>query len=263
MRPVLEVLLVMTSAGLLGGLAGHRSRRQVPSKKVDADQLAALSASETSRWDGELITDLVVGIVAALCVPIFLAVAQSELLKNISKVADDFDWDLLSLAAYCLIASFSSRAFMESLSGQVLHRTQAEQQRLKEGQQTLRDEVADLAEEKTAHASPIAASPAMPQDGGSQSASLLPPLSSQTPLEPSVSAKLSESDRNVINALNSEAYARRSLSGVAKSSGLTKPEAALALARLVDVGLVAHGQSSRTGSIMYQLTPRGRLAVVP
>src|SRR5262249_44520558 len=79
---------------------------------------------------------------------IFLLITQSKLLLEIPEHMDKQNlliWDLLYLLGYCLIAGFSSRAFMESVSANILRRTQeeqkklkAEQNQLKEGQQQLR-----------------------------------------------------------------------------------------------------------------------------
>ncbi|HEX4296366.1 MAG TPA: YEATS-associated helix-containing protein [Rhizomicrobium sp.] len=243
------IIPVMLVAGLFGGGAGHLSS---PAPQSGDDQ------PSKPTW----LADLVIGIVAALCVPIFLQITQSKLMDSLWTAAQSGrlpDLDLLYLGGFCLIAAFSSRTFLQSVSSQVIRETRqeqkvlrAEQEKLKAGQNELQDNVADLGE---------AVDPSDPQESNVVAA---PAAAQIAPAHlddlKNILASLSQPEKRVLSALANEKYARRSLTGTAKDAGLSRAETSLALEGLIDRDLAIMGRGKRTESLLYELTPKGRRA---
>jgi len=243
------IIAVMLFAGLFGGVAGHLCG-SVPQSGDDQ--------SSGPTW----LADLVIGIVAALCVPIFLQITQSKLMDSLWVAAQSSklpDLDLLYLGGFCLIAAFSSRTFLQSVSSQVIRETRqeqkalrAEQEKLKAGQNELQDNVADLGE---------AVDPSDPPQPA-MVASLMADRATPAHLDDlkNVLASLSEFEKRVLSALANEKYARRSLTGTAKDAGLSRADTSLALEKLIAHDLAVMTRGKRTESLLYELTPKGRRA---
>lgn len=96
---MLLILCIMVIAGLLGGLANY-----------------FMSGKDTGFLWRDLIKYVVLGIVAALTVPLFLNMISSNLLA----AARGRPIDLFVFAGFCLIFVLFSRRFLEGVSNRFL-----------------------------------------------------------------------------------------------------------------------------------------------
>lgn len=99
-------LVIMLLAGAAGGYAGYRAN-WVPAKPGEPD-----------HDQRDLVTDIVIGVVAALCIPVLLWFTGSKLLGTLLTTPAPADW--LVFAGLCLLAAYSSRTFLQTMSGQLL-----------------------------------------------------------------------------------------------------------------------------------------------
>lgn len=238
---------VILIAGIFGGAAGHLINQVKP---------PAGSGNSTPVVTPGWIADIVAGTVAALCVPAFLLLTQSKLMGWVWNDAQHGwlpDPDLLYLGGVCLVAAVSSRTFLQSVSSRLIQQTREEQQalrveqnNLKSGQEELKDNIADLGvavdQDEQPPMTPLARQNLVADSGDD-----LKPLL----------AELSDAEKQVVGALASDAYTRRSLSGIMKETGLQRSATEQALEKLINRGLVSRGTSRHTGSPLYQLVPNG------
>jgi hypothetical protein len=121
------LLLVIVLSGLAGGLASYLVRDQTDVSSTGAQQATTLLGA------------LLAGVVASFCVPLFLLLTQSKLLEGLlddaiktdQKGLLQYDLDLLYTAGFCLIAAYSARAFLQSISSKILHEVQEAKQESK------------------------------------------------------------------------------------------------------------------------------------
>ena len=104
------VILIMALAGAAGGIANWILNSGVEASRPDA----AGEADINPTIQLGIIGYIVVGVVASFTVPLFLSLAQSQLLTKAVQ-GNEFA-DKLVFAGFCIIAAFSSRAFMRSVS---------------------------------------------------------------------------------------------------------------------------------------------------
>jgi hypothetical protein len=107
------IIATIIVAGIVGGLAGHLANlfpEPTPPKSLGAQLSKAVEGS---------LVDILIGIIAALCVPAIISSTPSTLM---SKLVSDNKWadiNLLYLAGYCLIAAYSARTFLQSMLGKI------------------------------------------------------------------------------------------------------------------------------------------------
>jgi len=104
------ILTTMLGAGVLGGAINTILSRSLPPK------------------DGEpplpgLVAHIVLGVGAALIIPLFLSMISSGLVGDLAKGSEltpELFAKLLVLAGFCLLAAISSRAFLQSMTQRLL-----------------------------------------------------------------------------------------------------------------------------------------------
>lgn len=220
---------VMLASGVVGGIVNYF----LLDKSTD---------SQMPWWQC-----VVLGVAAAFIVPLFLNMISSGLVSDILGVpgqAGDAS-KLLVLAGFCLVAAISSRAFIDTVSKQVL--------------QDAREAKVDAAraQEDAAEARATLESVVEPDDAGEESES---ETEQEVPTGARTEIELSGDERAVIDVMANSSFAMRSLSGLSKQSGLDQGRVRIALASLVDRALVARGKS-RSGYPRWYLTTDGRIAV--
>ena len=118
MYKIWTIVLIIFGAGLLGGWAGYL-----------ADASSGLNAAPDERRHA-LKRYVVLGVVAAFSVPLFLSVLQSALMKDIFTVKPEGGGEsipfveFLIFAGFCLVAALSSRAFLDTLTKNVIRDVQ-------------------------------------------------------------------------------------------------------------------------------------------
>ena len=205
MTDLMCMLILMLFAGSLGGLANYLTT------EIEDDE------------QHPLLRRVVVGAIAALAVPVFLKTISSELISESMTLEDH-----LVFAGFCLLAGFSSKAFLTSMSKGLQDRLKSVEDR----QKSLESEVDPILEKETEPA----------QD--EQFDGLL--------------SDLSQHQKTVLNALANPNYTRRYLNGILAETALDIADVNHALNQLKDLQLVRHRNNKN--SELYWLTQKGRAA---
>lgn len=199
----LLVVIVMIGGGALGGVASYLSTK---------------ISKEESR---PLLKRIVLGIIAAFVVPLFLNMISSAI------ILDTAGWtDYLVFMGFCVVAGFSSKSFLSSISKRILDKVQI----IEEKHDELAEEVDPLLARVT---EPEAATELIMSE-----------------------FQLDDSDQKVLRALNNPKYIRRSVSGIEKATGFSDVEVVDHLSNLKKEGLV-NQRSGQKGDLFW-LTSLGR-----
>lgn len=232
---MLVVFLILV-AGLVGGWAAHLAiSAPVPAKPGDPPQPPPPS----------LLADIVIGVTAAFCVPVFLTLTQSKILTE-ALTAPKPNENFFYLVSFCLIAAFSSRAFLQRISAQVLQKVEqkqsaleVQQQKLGETQQKIADVALDATNRVCPGEKPRLLAAVAPTDASKEAADAL-----------------ADHEKDVIRALANNQYTRRSLTGLVDETNLSKPLVVTVLPRLKQLGFTAE-RTSHLGTSLYELTREG------
>lgn len=247
MSQIFVVVLIIIVGGLVGGAASYM-----------LDPISSGDATPALKRHG-LLRLLLLGLIAAACVPLFLSVLQSDLMTKIFEVAADGQpakpvpfGQLLILTGFCLIAAVFSRTFLDTVSQQVMRTAEQAQAAAIKATQT-----AAVAEAKATEAESIAQDVrtemvegnAPPIDATTLNAEMavLPDDTAVPPLTPE--------ERQALAVMTSTTY--RTATGVAGEIGRSRAEAAALLRSLGARGLVEPTTSTKTGSVRWRITPLG------
>jgi DNA-binding MarR family transcriptional regulator len=184
-----------------------------------------------------LFRSLVVGIAAALLMPLFLNMISSNL---IDLVREGNYFKLFELLGFGLIAAISSTAFIRTLSDRVLSEARQATKAAKEAK-------AEVAQVQNA-IEPIVAKetemePIIVKQAG-------PAITGQLQL-------LSDEQKKVLNSLATGQWTLRSQSGLAKELGLERRQVTDVLSSLSERGLVATRHTGE-GGVRWYSTEKGR-----
>lgn len=220
-----NIAIVMLAAGVLGGivnsfLADPADERPLP------------------WWK-----HIAVGVTASFMVPLFLNMISGDLIDKIRGVdGKPADYSkLFVLAGFCLVAAVSSRAFIRSLSERVLQQVKSANKKADEAKE-------DAAEAKAAVA-PLVEEES-PDDLSSLNASRAP--ITETAQE--------ENEAAVLKAMTTVSFSLRSISGIAKDTGIEKSVVNSTLTSLIGKGYVAQSLS-KSGQPRWYITHEGRAQI--
>lgn len=200
------VLFIIIVSGGLGGLANY------------------LTTDIENHEERPLFKRVVVGAIAAVVVPAFLNLISSSTISDVMSSTDYFVF-----AGFCLLAGFSSKAFLTSMSKGLVDRLKSVEER----QSTLESEVDPIVEKETE-------------------------LDDDEALEVK-SLNLSENDQIVLAALGNPKYTRRYLKGIVAETNLDTQQALLSLEKLKAMELVRH--KTNNNSELFWLTQKGRKTI--
>ena len=114
---ILDLLGIILLCGIIGGIGN--------TLRDDSNKKAYLK-------------NIVLGIIASLTVPLFLQLVSSEIVTQIIKNEPEHLSNYLVFAGFCIIASFSSLSFLNSISGRVLQNMKEEIKNLKTENETIK-----------------------------------------------------------------------------------------------------------------------------
>ncbi len=178
-----------------------------------------------------------VGIVAAFVVPLFLSMAQSDLIGNEAKI-DDLS-NIFVFVGFCIIAGFSARAFIQTISDRLL----AEVQQVREQQIETTDQMEELRDNVTERA------PVRNTDEGPEGV---------TEIDPEVRAVAEALSTDEVAALRASALmTMRTRTGIARDGEIANNRISSVLERLIDKGFLERTQSDRTGELRFRITATG------
>ena len=228
-------------AGLLGGWAGYL---------LDpASSGAANSASKAQA----LYRYLVLGVIAAACVPLFLTILQSDLVSKIfSPVKEDGREvvpysQFLVFTGFCLVAAISARSFLDTVSKQVMRDAQQATQTANQAQvQAIEaQKKAEVASELAVDALDGSTAPSHPA---------LTEAAQAIPADTAV-PKIAPEEGRALQAMMKKT--RRTAAGVAEELGISRARVAELLDELESKKLVEPTTSPNTGGQRWQITPLG------
>lgn len=252
MSQIFVVALIIIVTGLLGGGAGYL-----------LDPISSDDSAESLKRHG-LFRYLLLGVIAAACVPLFLSVLQSNLMTTIFTAPKTGETppdgvpfvQYLILIGFCLIASVFSRRFLDTVSQQVMRMAEEAQAAAVKATQ-----IAVVAEAKATEAEAIAqdvrtevVESNVPAVDATTLNAEMATVPDDTPVPP-----LTPEERQALAVMTSTTY--RTATGVAGEIGRSRSEAAALLRSLASKGLVEPTKSTKTGSVRWRITPLGIRAV--
>lgn len=183
---------------------------------------------------------LVIGVGASFTVPVFLNMISSNLISEIMGELSDAKVvaKLLVLAGFCLLAAISSRAFLRSLSERVLKEVKSARKEAKEA----REEAADA----KAAVSPLIEEEIAPVN-----------LASGSTFAESPAPEVTDQERRILKAMTMSHYSMRSLTGLAKDTGVAKAVVNATITTLMQKGLISEAKN-KEGQLRWYPTLLGR-----
>jgi DNA-binding MarR family transcriptional regulator len=243
---------IILGAGLVGGLGAY-----LAGPRADEPQQRA-----SLRW-----RHLLLGVIAAACVPLFLSLVQSAVVGEMFQASVGVDGrsatpayeSYLIFVGLCLIAAFSSRRFIDSISKQLLQRLDEVDETAKGAAAVAADarEVAHEAVEEVEAADERLGGPAAPETAVREEAVVAfdaPALETQ---EETVS--LTPVERKVLLAMTKRTM--RTLTGIAEDSGVPRNKISELIDDLADRNLAVPAASPRTGGPRWVITKKGVMAL--
>jgi DNA-binding MarR family transcriptional regulator len=186
---------------------------------------------------------IIIGVAASFMVPLFLNMISGDLIDKIcgvdGKTANYSK--LFVLAGFCLVASISSRTFILSLSERILQEVKSANRKANEAKE-------EAAEAKAAVAPLVEDEVADDMSALAESNEIIS------------SAEVAENEKAVLKSIVESPYTLRSISGIAKNSGLRKSVVNSTLSSLIGKGLVAQSIGS-SGRPLWYITPTGRAEI--
>ena len=212
MNSTLIASLIILASGALGGFLSYLMPRD--------------EEHQTLEWWKYI----VLGIGAAFVVPLLLNMISSDLLVDVvtpaSGTAEAND-KYFVLSGFCIVSAVSARTFLQTLSKGVLQQIRAVNEEVEEAR-----EVAAKARAQSLIATDFMDEP----DDEEQLVNTVP---------------LTKDEKKVINEMVTGKYAMRSVSGLAKSIGLTKEVVNESITSLTSKKLVEKGENSRSQERWY------------
>jgi hypothetical protein len=194
-----------------------------------------------------LIRSLLLGVIAALAVPLFLSLTKSALMGNIF-VAESvpakppaFE-DYLVFAGLCVPAAVSARRFISTVTERLLQRVDQVERTAVDAQRKAEQAKEEVLEGEEAD-DPNALPPPDIQAGAAAD------------FEIASSGGVADDERRVLQALSRRTY--RTRTGIAEDSGISKNRISELLEGLADRKLALPTTSPRTGGHRWIITKRG------
>jgi hypothetical protein len=234
MLMLLIVFSVMVASGAIGGLISFFISGTVEdtSRTVDYTPL--------SWW-----RHIVIGIGAALIIPLFLNSISAHLISDMEKDHSQ----IFVLIGFCLVAAITSRTFISTMSEKVFRELRANKREISavKGVAEQAETKAEEANEKASY-SQAAVSPLVEEDDVDQ-----PPFSAANLSNSAFT--LSEEQLKVLRALFSSKYTLRSISGISTETGLDRSNVNRIISELIKMGLA---DQPPTGQRKWFATKKGR-----
>lgn len=180
MGHIFQLAVIMIASGVIGGIASYYASDVRPEES------------------SPILKRIGLGVAAAFVVPLFLSMISSSILTNPEQTPTNY----LVFAGFCIVAAFSSKAFLTTVSKSILDRVQSVEQK----QQDLQSDVEPIIAKETEPEPEELASP--------------------------FAVELDADENVVLQALANPKYTRRYLKGVAAEANLTEAQVASVLSDL-------------------------------
>ena len=202
---MLAILLIMVAAGILGGMANY-----------------FLSERQRDSARREWLRHTVLGVVAALTVPLFLNMISSNLLEAARTRPVDF----FVFAGFCLIYVVASRRVVENVADKLLR------------------QVAQIKQPDSS----LSATRDEPLPGPESLPALKPELAKES---------LSYNDVEILRALAEESYVYGNLVGLTDKTGLARDLVSVRLTVLKNLGIIETRINDKN-VLHWYVSPRGK-----
>jgi YEATS-Like-Associating Three TM/Sugar-specific transcriptional regulator TrmB len=225
---ILIVLMIIAIGGAIGGFAAYLTApKDAEKKEGDTNSLG--------RY-------MLLGLMASGCVPLFLSLVQSDLVKGLFGTGRSLPFEkYLVFLGLCLIAAFSARTFLESVSRRVLR----DLENVKEKQENIAQQVQEAVEiADETRAKPI--------DATRQAAAVAQVDSADLP-------GTNELERRALGAMTKTTF--RTATGIAIDVGIPRSQIGEVLDSLADKGLIVLTQSPTTKGARWKIAPQGIAAL--
>jgi hypothetical protein len=236
---------------MVGGFAAWLSEREQRAIKLDG------AGEGRNSWIGCLVY-LVGALVSTFSVPLLLRLADSALMDHVLRPGSEGARasDVWVLAGFCLIAAFSSKAFIQSLSERVIELAESASRTANAAKEQAQEssEAVSQVEEVVEN---LSDTDDVPQAVPMVAAGSSPSGNEATP-EKVEAVWLSNAELEVLHAFINSAFSRRTMSNVSKDLDLPLALTRRLISGLVDKGMLDELISSKTGRHLYRLTLLGR-----
>ncbi len=217
---MLVILMIMIAAGILGGIANY-----------------FLSDRQNAAVRNDWLKYTVLGVIAALTVPLFLNMISSNLLEAARTRPVDF----FVFAGFCLCYVVASRRAFENVANRLLgqmDQIKREMCQIKDKQQEL-----PLLPSREEVVTPVVAPPS--------------PASMPAPKMEEPREALSYNDVEILRALSEENYVYGNLAGLTEKTGLVREVVSARLIVLKNLGVIETRISDKN-VLHWCVSPRGR-----
>jgi DNA-binding MarR family transcriptional regulator len=197
------------------------------------------------------------GIFVAFTVPLFLSLAQSTLVQQILNPSEGHDRfpELLIFAGFCIVVSFSSRAFMTNLSSRILAdlaKTKENSEKTKENS----EQVKELAKQTRDKVERVEDAVGETLDLASGDATDRPIIQTSIIAQEEIpTVPLTPTEKKTLQATGR--LTMRTATGIAKDAGIPRNQVGEILDVLIGKSLVEKSNSPNTGGLRHRLTPLG------
>jgi hypothetical protein len=216
---MLVVLLIMVAAGILGGVANYfLSDRQ--------------NETDYRDWGKYLI----LGVIAALTVPLFLNMISSNLLEAARTRPVDF----FVFAGFCLIYVVASRRVFENVANKLMNQMDLMKREMLQIKQQRQEETLSA-----------------PHDELLPAVEALSPLPPVVPKPEVIKESLSYNDIEILRALAEESYVYGNLVGLTDKTGLARDLISTRLTVLKNLGII-ETRINEKNVLHWYVSPRGK-----
>lgn len=237
-RSLMAIAAITIIAGIIGGIAAYLAE---PKPAEPASQEPPKRT--LSRF-------LLLGVIAAACVPLFLSLLQSKLLEKIlggALTTTAFE-NYLIFMGLCLVAAFSARRFIDSVTQQVIRKAEEANRNAERAVETANQAHETAVESLNEVESVDSDEP--------------PPAMQQVALQPgetNAPVSVDAEERRALVALSRKTY--RTRTGVAEDAGIARHRISEVLESLAERMLALPTRSPKTGGARWLITDRGRVAI--
>ena len=213
---MLVVFLIMIAAGVLGGIANY-----------------FLSDRQNDSVRGDWGKFLILGVIAALTVPLFLNMISSNLLEAARTRPVDF----FVFAGFCLIYVVTSRRFFENVANKLMN--QMDQVRREMGQMKQQRQDAPIL-------------PVAPREESAPAPEMPAP-----PKPEVIKESLSYNDIEILRALAEDSYVYGNLVGLTDKTGLARDLVSTRLTVMKNLGVIETRINDKN-VLHWYVSPRGK-----